>query len=453
MAKPRILIVEDDDAIRTQLKYALRDEYTLSMAGDRAEAMTLVAEGKPDLVTLDLGLPPRPDSAEEGLKALEEILQTSPATRVLVVTGNGDRENAFRAVQLGAADYYLKPIDLDEFRVAIRRVARLQALEHESEAWARTQEGSTRFEDILGNTPAVREIYRIIQRVARTDATVLVQGESGTGKELIARAIHSRSPRREAPFVAINCGAIPEALLESELFGHERGAFTGAHLQRKGKFELAARGTLFLDEIGELSLMLQVKLLRFLQEHTIERVGGREPIPLELRVVAATNRNLKAELEAGRFREDLYYRLSVVTIEVPPLRQRGEDIIMLANAFLRLAGRERRRRARFSADALQAMMAYGWPGNIRELQNKVSRAVIMAEGRVIEPKDLDLQVSEVREPASLRESRDHAEREVLVEALSRHRGNISRAARALEVSRPTLHGLLDKHQVDAKSFR
>jgi two-component system NtrC family response regulator len=453
MAKPRILIVEDDDAIRTQLKYALRDEYTLSLAGDRAEAMTLVAEGKPDLVTLDLGLPPRPDSAEEGLKALEEILQTSPATRVLVVTGNGDRENAFRAVQLGAADYYLKPIDLDEFRVAIRRVARLQALEHESEEWARTQEGSTRFEDILGNTPAVREIYRIIQRVARTDATVLVQGESGTGKELIARAIHSRSPRREAPFVAINCGAIPEALLESELFGHERGAFTGAHLQRKGKFELAARGTLFLDEIGELSLMLQVKLLRFLQEHTIERVGGREPIPLELRVVAATNRNLKAELEASRFREDLYYRLSVVTIEVPPLRQRGEDIIMLANAFLRLAGRERRRRARFSADALQAMMAYGWPGNIRELQNKVSRAVIMAEGRVIEPKDLDLPVSETREPASLRESRDHAEREVLVEALSRHRGNISRAARALEVSRPTLHGLLDKHQVDAKSFR
>ncbi|MFZ1059041.1 MAG: PEP-CTERM-box response regulator transcription factor [Candidatus Rokuibacteriota bacterium] len=453
MSKAKLLVVEDDEGIRAQLKYALREEYALWFAEDRIQAVTLANEVRPAVVSLDLGLPPSPHTADEGLKALDEILRLAPSTKVVVLTGNGDRENALRAVQLGAFDYQLKPLNLDEFKVVLHRAAYLQDLERESESWIRNQEDAIRFEEILGNTPMMREIFGVIQRVAKTDATVLVEGESGTGKELIARAIHSRSRRRETPFVAINCGAIPETLLESELFGHERGAFTGAHVQRKGKLELANKGTLFLDEIGELSLLLQVKLLRFLQEHTIERVGGRELIHLDLRVIAATNRDLKAQLQRGLFREDLYYRLSVVTIQVPPLRDRGEDVILLANAFLRRAGQEQRRRVRFSSDALQAVMAYGWPGNIRELENKVSRALIMARGHSIEPADLDLEGAAPERPAPLRKARAQAERAALVEALSLHRGNISQAARELQVSRPTLHSLLGKYQVNARDFR
>jgi two-component system, NtrC family, response regulator len=310
-----------------------------------------------------------------------------------------------------------------------------------------------RFEDILGKTAAMREIFNIVERVAKTDATALIEGESGTGKELVARAIHGRSGRRNGPFVPINCGAIPETLLEAELFGHERGAFTGAHTQRKGKFEMADRGTLFLDEIGELPLILQVKLLRFLQERTVERIGGRQPIPLDLRVIAATNRDLKTQLERGLFREDLYYRLSVIRIQVPPLRERGEDIALLANAFLRRAVHQHRRRVRFSGEALRALLAHHWPGNVRELENRVSRAVIMARAHFIEPADLDLQPAEAESAASLRAARDRVEREALVDVLSRHRGNISKAARTLKVSRPTLHGLLDKHAIDAGDFR
>jgi two-component system NtrC family response regulator len=453
MRKTTLLVVEDDESIRTQLKYALRDEYALLFAGSRGEALAALREGPPDLISLDLGLPPSPDTAEEGLQALEEILRLAPGTKVMVVTGNGDRENALRAIRLGAFDYYAKPIELEEFKVILRRAVRLGKIERETETWLRGQEDAIRFEEILGATPAMREIFRIIHRVARSDATVLVQGESGTGKELIARAIHRRSPRAEAPFVAINCGAIPETLLEAELFGHERGAFTGAHMQRKGRVELVAGGTLFLDEIGELSPMLQVKLLRFLQERTIERVGGRELIHVDTRVIAATNRDLKVELERGGFREDLYYRLSVVAIRVPPLRERGEDIVVLANAFLRRVGQEQRRRLRFSSEALQAIMAYRWPGNIRELENRVSRAVIMARGGLITAEDLDLQAAAQDRTVSLREMRGEAEREALVETLARHAGNISRAARELQISRPTLHGLLERHGVNAKDFR
>ena len=337
--------------------------------------------------------------------------------------------------------------------MVLRRAAHLHSLARESEASIQAQESAVRFEDILGNTPRMREIFTVIQRVAKTDATVLIEGDSGTGKELIARAIHGRSTRRNGPFVAINCGAIPETLLESELFGHERGAFTGAHVQRKGKFELADRGTLFLDEIGELPLLLQVKILRFLQERTVERIGGRQPIQLDLRVIAATNRDLKAHLERGLFREDLYYRLSVIRITVPPLRERGEDVILLAHAFLQRAAAAQRRRVRFSAEALQALMAYAWPGNVRELENKVSRAVIMSRGRLIEPADLDLAPADAGQVGSLRETRDRVERQTLVEVLTRHRGNVSQAAHELKVSRPTLHGLLDKHAIQAKDFR
>jgi two-component system NtrC family response regulator len=369
------------------------------------------------------------------------------------VTGNSDRANALRAVQLGAFDYHLKPIDLPEYKVVLRRAAYLAELAREGEAALQARESTVRFEEIIGSTPRMREIFAVVQRVAKTDATVIVEGESGTGKELIARAIHSRSARRDGPFVAINCGAIPETLLESELFGHERGAYTGAHVQRQGKFELANRGTLFLDEIGELPVHLQVKILRFLQERTIERLGGRQPISVDVRVIAATNRDLKQHLEQGLFREDLYYRLSVVTIDLPPLRERGEDILLIANRFLERAGQEHRRRVRFGSDAIQAIMAHNWPGNVREMENRVSRAVIMSRGRVIMPADLDLAPAEPTQMGSLRDTRERVERQTLVEVLSRHRGNVSQAARELKVSRPTLHGLLDKHAINAKEFR
>jgi two-component system, NtrC family, response regulator len=451
--KPKLLVVDDDEGIRTQLKYALRDEYALWFAQDREEAMAQLREAQPTLVSLDLGLPPSPDTAEEGLRALEEILTLAPGVRVVVVTGNSDRSNALRAIQLGAFDYHLKPIVLDDYKVVLRRATFLHELTEENEAIARAEEQAIRFEDILGKTAAMREIFGIVERVARTDATALIEGESGTGKELVARAIHTRSPRRHGPFIPINCGAIPETLLEAELFGHERGAFTGAHVQRKGKFEMADHGTLFLDEIGELPLALQVKLLRFLQERTVERIGGRQPIPLDLRVIAATNRDLPAQRERGLFREDLYYRLSVIRIQVPPLRERGEDIVLLANAFLTRAAQTQRRRVRFSGEALRALMAHSWPGNVRELENRVSRAVIMTRGYLIQPEDLDLRATELAPAASLRAARERVEREALVDVLSQHRGNISKAARSLKVSRPTLHGLLDRHSIDAKDFR
>jgi two-component system NtrC family response regulator len=305
----------------------------------------------------------------------------------------------------------------------------------------------------------MREIFAAVARVSKTDATVLIQGESGTGKELLAKAIHSNSPRKSRPFVAINCGAIPETLLESELFGHEKGAYTGAHIQRKGRFELADGGTLFLDEIAEMSVPLQVKLLRFLQERQIERVGGREMIRVDVRVIAATNKDLRSELQAGRFREDLYYRLSVVNLNVPPLRDRGEDLILIANAFLRRCAQAQRRKLRFSSGALEAMTRYRWPGNIRELENAVQRAAIMSQGQLIEAADLGIAVEAASVEAasedrpSLREARGRAERQALVDALIQTRGNISQAAKQLGVSRPTFHGLLTKFQVDAKEFR
>ena len=454
MERERLLIIEDDEDIRTQLTYALQDEYDVSVAGDRTRAAAAVQEAPPEIVTLDLGLPPTPDTAEEGLRALEDILAVAPEAKVSIITGNGDRANALAAVERGAFDYHLKPVNLDDLKVVLRRASYLRQLERESEEQARQREDSIRFTDILGSTPKMREIFGVIQRVAKTDATVLCEGESGTGKELVARAVHTHSPRKSGPFVAINCGAIPETLLESELFGHERGSFTGAHAQRKGKIEMATGGTLFLDEITEMSLPLQVKLLRFLQQREIERVGGREVIPIDVRVVAATNQSLDEALRGGRFREDLYYRLSVVTIHLPPLRERGEDVVLLANAFLRPNAQALKRKVRFSPEALEAIVKYPWLGNIRELENKVHRAVIMATSRIIGSADLDLNPSAVIDALpTLREARDQSERRLIVNALVRSRGNISRAARVLDISRPTFHDMLVKHSIDAKEFR
>jgi two-component system, NtrC family, response regulator len=453
MSKPKLLIVDDDEGIRTQLKYALRDDFAVSLAEDRTQALALFHDVKPVVVSLDLGLPPSPDTADEGLKALDEMIRTAPSTKIVVVTGNIDRENALKAVHLGAFDYHLKPVNLDEFRVILRRACYLHDVENESDEHARAAESALRFEDILGNTPKMREIFAIVTRVGKTDATVLIQGESGTGKELLAQAIHAHSSRRSRPFVPINCGAITETLLESELFGHERGAYTGAHVQRKGKIEVAEGGTLFLDEIGEMSLPLQVKLLRFLQEREIERVGGTERIKVDVRIIAATNKDLVAEMQASRFREDLFYRLSVVTVKVPPLRERGEDIILMANAFLRRSCQEFRRKIRFSPEALHALSVHPWPGNVRELENVVQRSVIMARGRLIEPPDLGLTATATEPLPTLREARSRTEREVVVDSLIRTRGNVSRAAKDLGVSRPTFHSLLDKHQINARVFR
>jgi two-component system, NtrC family, response regulator len=454
MDKPTLLVVDDDEGIRTQLKYALRDDFTLFFAEDRPAALAVVAEHRPELVSLDLGLPPAQDGAEEGLRALEEIVKRAPATKIVVVTGNGDRVNAIRAIQLGAFDYHSKPIDGDGLKLVLGRAAYLRTLEADAEKHLRTQELNVRFENIVGSTPAMREIFAIVARVSKTDATVLIHGESGTGKELLAKAIHSNSPRKARAFVPINCGAIPETLLESELFGHEKGAYTGAHIQRKGKLELAEGGTLFLDEIAEMSVALQVKLLRFLQERQIERVGGRETIRVDARVIAATNKDLRAELQVGRFREDLYYRLSVVNLSLPPLRDRGEDLVLIANAFLRKHTQEQRRKLRFSSGALEAMARYGWPGNIRELDNTVQRAVIMARSQFIEVADLGIAVEMATDDRpSLREARGRAERQAVVDALIKTRGNISQAAKHLGVSRPTFHGLLDKFEVNAKEFR
>jgi two-component system, NtrC family, response regulator len=450
---PKVLIVEDDEAIRMQLKYLLRDRYALWFADSRPRAMALVEEILPDVVSLDLGLPPHPDTVEEGLRTLEEILRAAPATKVIVLTGSGDRTNARRAVELGAFDYLSKSADLAEYEMVLRRSTYLKTLESENVRETAEAEARARFEEILGSTPRMREIFSTVSLVANTDVTVLIQGASGTGKELVARAVHAKSRRKNAPFVPINCGAIPETLLESELFGHEKGAYTGAHVQRKGKLELAHRGTVFLDEIGEMPPSLQVKLLRFLQERKVERLGGRQAIHVDTRVIAASNKDLKADTASGRLREDLYFRLSVVTITLPPLRERAEDIVMLANAFLLRARKEYRRKLRFSREALSAISQYHWPGNIRELENAVQRASIMTGGPFIEPADLGIPLQGPIECVSLREARNRAERQVVVDALTRTRGNISRAAIELGVSRPTLHGLLEKHAIDSRELR
>ncbi len=454
MNLPKLLIVDDDDAIRTQLRYALRDEYEVLVAEDRIRALRCMRQ-LPALVVLDLGLPPDAHGASEGLRTLEEIVRTAPLTKVVVITGNGDRANAYRALSLGAFDFHVKPVDVDALITVLRR-AWFQYRIHTESGQAPTGAGdASPFEEILGASPQMRHVLELTSVVAKTDATVLLQGESGTGKELVARAIHARSRRASSAFVPINCGAIPETLLESELFGHEKGAYTGAHIERKGKLEIAAGGTLFLDEAAEMSLLTQVKLLRFLQEREIERVGGRDRIAVDTRIIAAANKDLRNEVAAGRFREDLYFRLSVVTIRIPPLRERAEDVLLLATTFLRRNCREYRRRLEFSAAAHAALTKHPWPGNVRELENRVQRAVIMARGRLIEPPDLELDMIEHEEPrrAGFREARNRFERELLVSALTATKGNVSRAAKELGISRASLHELLDKLTVDAKVFR
>ena len=448
MMKPALLIVDDDEEIRSQLTWALTGEYEVSVAADRLAAVELFHRHKPPVVLLDLGLPPRPADPDEGLATLAALLAVDPLTKVVVATGQSEKENALRAVGEGAYDFLCKPVDLDELKVILRRAHSMGCLEGEYRELQRALPANG-FEGMLGASVRMQTVFNSIRRVATTEAPVLILGESGTGKEVAALAIHRQSPRKEGPFVPINCGAIPESLLESELFGHEKGSFTGAHMQRKGRIETAHNGTLFLDEIGELPLALQVKLLRFLQERVIERVGGRTPIEVDTRVVAATNVDLKKAMVDGTFREDLYYRLAVVSIELPPLRDRQEDTVVLAKSFLnRFAAGTGRAALQFSQSALRALQQYQWPGNVRELENRIKRGLIMAEGRLVTPADLELGGDNLGgRLRTWKDARETAEREVVVAALKRHNWKIAPAANELDISRPTLYELMEKLKI------
>jgi two-component system NtrC family response regulator len=393
---------------------------------------------------MDLGLPPKPDDPSEGLRLLEEMLVLAPDTKVIVLTGQNDRSNAVKAVGLGAYDFFAKPFEPELLGLTIERAYRLHELQEENRRLVTAQKPSA-MSGVITRDPELLRLCRTIEKLAQTNATVLVLGESGTGKELFARGLHELSARRAERFVAINCAAIPENLLESELFGYEKGAFTGAARQTPGKFELAHRGTLFLDEIGDLPLALQVKLLRFLQERVIERVGGRELIPVDVRVVCATHQNLRDLISAGRFRDDLYFRLAEIVLEVPALRKRQGDASLLAHAFVRRHAEEQRRGTMTLApDAIAAIEAHTWPGNVRELENAVKRAVIMAETSVIRAADVGLAPAQADEVLNLRHVRDEAEKQAVIRVLGRSNGNLSRAAELLGISRPTLYDLLDR---------
>jgi len=450
MAKPRILVVDDEESIRTQMKWALARDYEVSLAGSAEEAMKALGAGSPELVTLDLGLPPHPEDSSEGLRLLELILQANPLAKVLVVSGNSDKSSALKAISRGASDFFSKPIDIEELKAILKRSHYVYTLESEYRELQK-QLGASSFGEIIGGSPCMQEVFTIARKVSTTDVPVLITGESGTGKELVARGIHDNSIRKDGPFIPINCGAIPENLMESELFGHEKGAFTGAHAQRAGRIELARGGTLFLDEIGELPLGLQVKLLRFLQDHKIERVGGRSAIDVDLRVMAATNKDLKKLVKEGCFREDLFFRIAVVSVEVPPLRERGEDIGILARAFLKRFAAPGPAPKYLSDEAVSAISNYEWPGNVRELENRIRRAVTLAEGQAVTAADLGLEPGYAGEVLDMKTARRNMEVKIISNAIAKHSGNISKAAEDLGLTRPTLFCLIKKHGLKAKN--
>jgi two-component system NtrC family response regulator len=445
MSNPKLLIVEDDEGLCSQYRWAFPAREIL-MAHARGPAVTLVKRENPPVAIMDLGLPPDPDGVSEGFATLSEVLRIAPRTKVIVVTGNGERKNALRAVALGAYDFCEKPVEIEVLRTIIERGLNLHRLEEENRRLAAAPARSP-IERIITGSQEMLKVCRDIEKIATTNVPVLLLGESGTGKEALAKAVHDLGPRAKQPFVAINCGAIPENLLESELFGHERGAFTGAVKQTIGKIESANKGTLFLDEIGDLPHPLQVKLLRFLQDQIVERIGGRQKIQVDVRIVSATNANLDDKISQGVFRGDLFYRMNAFTIRVPPLRDRGADIVLLANYFLNKFNQEFSRGIRgFTEHATAAMNAHEWPGNVRELENRLKRAVVMAERRLIDAADLELAPPHEEFPdLDLRAARLRAEREVILEALARSNNTLSVAARLLGVSRPTLYGLMEAH--------
>ena len=442
----KILVVEDDPGLQSQMRWCF-EGYEVLIAGDRPEAINLLRRHEPAVVLLDLGLPPDPENASEGLAALEEILALAPSTKVIVVTGNDERDNAVKAIAKGAYDFYQKPVDPDVLGLLVERAYYLYELEQENRKFM-MQAGTSAIHGLIASSPQMLKVCRTIEKVAPTGVTTLLLGESGTGKEVISRALHKLSDRSKQPFVAINCGAIPETLLESELFGYEKGAFTGAAKQTKGKIEYADGGTLFLDEIGDIPQSLQVKLLRFLQERVIERLGGRSEIPVDVRVICATNQNLMQQVSEGNFREDLYYRISEITINIPPLRDRDGDALLLAKVILeRFANEHGRNLKGFTDDGAAAIQNYSWPGNVREMENRVKRAVIMADGSNINAEELELEDVDAQGamPLNLREVREQAERAAIVKAINMFENNISQAAEALGVSRPTLYDLVSKY--------
>jgi two-component system NtrC family response regulator len=448
MTKPKLLIVEDDEGLCRQYRWAF-PEHELLVAQERKTAGGIISRERPPVAIIDLGLPPDADGATEGLALLTEILALAPDAKVIVATGSEDIEHALQAVGAGAFDFYRKPVDLEVLRIIVARAYRIYELEQENRR-LRARTRPSPIGRIITGDQTMLKLCSSIERLATTDLPVLILGESGTGKELLAHALHELGPRADKPFVPLNCAAIPETLLESELFGHERGAFTGAVRQTIGKIEAAHRGTLFLDEIGDVPQPLQVKLLRFLQDQVIERIGGRRPIQVDVRIVCATNQDLSTKMAQGEFREDLFYRLNGISIRIPPLRERTGDAVMLANYFLnRFAGELGNQKKAFSPGAISAIGEFDWPGNVRELENRVKRSIIMSEGRLIGPADLEL-VSASQEPATLdiRAARLKAEREVIQLALAQTNGTIAAAAKLLGISRPTLYSLLEEHRID-----
>jgi len=448
----KLLIVEDDPGLLNQLKWCFED-YEVFTAEDREQAIAELRRHEPVVVLQDLGLPPNPEGVEEGFATLRETLKLAPHTKVIVVTGNGDQENALTAVAEGAYDFYEKPVDTDTLKLLVDRAFNISELEAENRRLSH-QVNESPLDGIVAASEAMLAVCRMIEKVAPTDVTTLLLGESGTGKELLSRALHNLSPRKDKNFVAINCAAIPENLLESELFGHEKGAFTGAHKQTIGKVEVASGGTLFLDEIGDMPMPLQAKMLRFLQERVIERVGGRQEIPVDVRVVCATNQNPEELIKEGLFREDLYYRISEITINIPPLREREEGRLILARTLLQKYAKHQKRAINgFSEDAVQAIEGYSWPGNVRELENKIKGAVIMADGKMVTAADLQLRLDDDEpESLNLREVRQRAESKAIRLALTKSYGNISKAAELLGITRPTLYDLLNKYGMSADAY-
>jgi len=447
--KPKLLIVEDDSGLQSQLRWSF-ENFDVAVAEDRETAMAQLRRFEPSVVTLDLGLPPDPGGVSQGFGLLEEILAFLPNTKVIVVTGHNDRTNAMRAIEMGAYDFYEKPIDPDLLGISIARAARLFEIEQENLRLQSSQE-SVALDGLVASSPEMMKVCRFIEKLAPTDVSTLLLGESGTGKEVLVKALHKLSDRGNNRLVAINCAAIPEALLESELFGYEKGAFTGAVKTTPGKIEVADGGILFLDEVGDLPMPLQAKLLRFLQERVIERIGGRSEIPVDVRVVCATHRDLPDLISSGAFREDLYYRINEATIQVPPLKERQGDAALLARVFLERFARQLKRPIKsFTSSAMLAIENYEWPGNVRELENRVKRAVIMADGAQVTEEDLELDDSEIDpQPFNLREVREKAESRAILRALSLTDKNVSKTAELLGVTRPTLYNLMRKYAIKA----
>jgi two-component system NtrC family response regulator len=446
-----LLVVEDDEGLQRQLKWAY-EGYEVICAGNRAAAIEALRAHEPAVVTLDLGLPPDPDGTDEGFATLAEILRLKPDTKVIVATGHGARESATKAVGMGAYDFYKKPVDIDELGFIVARAFHLHEIEEENRR-LESGAGAAVLGSIISAAPEMLKVAKTIERVASADVSVMLLGASGTGKELLARAVHEKSGRK-GEFIAINCAAIPENLLEAELFGYERGAFTGAVKSNVGKIELAQAGTLFLDEVGDIPLPLQVKLLRFLQERVIERIGGRQPIAVDTRIVCATHQDLDAMTADGRFREDLYYRLAEIVVKIPSLAERSGDAVLLARHFVNRFGRELNPGVQtLSADAIDAVDAYSWPGNVRELENRIKRAVIMSDTRSVTAADLDLPSKATSDddalPINLRSAREVADRKAIRQAMSRSDNNISGAAKLLGISRPTLYDLLKQYRLQA----